>query len=65
MPNLFSHVMGMDCLPGRSFDIRSLVLGMRDTSEEIMAEIEELEWLLMAGNGPLLEMLFRLPKIES
>ena len=48
--------------PVRSSNIYGLVLGMKDITDEIKADIQKIDWLLVVGKGPVLERLFSLQK---
>ena len=64
MPHLFCQVMG--CItPVRSSNICDLIFGMKDASDEIKADIQKLEWLLIAGEGLMMERLLRVQTSEE
>ena len=48
--------------PVRSSNLRGLVLGMTDITDESKADLQKIEWLLIDKKGPVLERLFRLQK---
>lgn len=50
---------------GPCITFSGLVMGMKNITEDIKADINKLEWLLIAGTGLIIERLFRLKKFAS
>ena len=46
-------------------NVRDLVLEMKDASDEIKADLQNIEWLLIAGEGLMMERLLRVQTSEE